>query len=383
VNETWWIGEDQLDDEQKAIVAIEPHGDHIILGPPGSGKTNLLLLHAKAMVLAGQANVLAIVFTRTLQEFVTLGGLEYQLPSGTLKTSTRWAYDFLYENGVFIKPEGTFEEQRLQRITAVREIVTQKKLAGIYEGVFLDEAQDYLPEEVEVFKRLGKNVFAAFDSRQKIYASNDCYNVLRKDAQEHHLHWHYRIGMNICRLADRIIASGEADSLEKNCKYDEVARPSSVEFSSCATLNQQIDQAIQRLGLQVAAYPDEMIGVLCPKNETLGAIWERLSDSPLASQSIRQAANDRVAFEHDKPICVCTIHSAKGLEFRALHVLSCEDLSIWPNHRNLTYTAVTRAKTSLNLYASGQIQGYLTQALQELAPKPQKPNLADLFKKGK
>jgi superfamily I DNA/RNA helicase len=65
VNETWWIGEDQLDDDQKAIVAIEPQGNHLIIGPPGSGKTNLLLLHAKRMILSGQPNVLSLVFTRT------------------------------------------------------------------------------------------------------------------------------------------------------------------------------------------------------------------------------------------------------------------------------------------------------------------------------
>lgn len=383
MNETWWIGEEQLDDDQKAIVAIEPKGNHILLGPPGSGKTNLLLLHAKSMILSGQPNVLAIVFTRTLQEFVNLGGLEYQLPSGTLKTLARWEMEFLREHGVFIEPEGTFEDKRLQLVTTIAELVAEKKLTAIYEGLFLDEAQDYLPQEIEVLKRLSKNVFAAFDSRQKIYASNNCYKVLRRDSIEHFLRLHYRIGRNICQLADGIMANTDADSLLKDCRYDEKARPSSVEALLCSDLQDQINRIVQKLEVQVKAYPDEMIGVICSKNSTLEQVWSGIQETALANLAVRQKSNKRVPFEHDRPVCVCTIHSAKGLEFRALHIADCDDLKNWANHRNITYTAVTRAKTSLSLYYSGDLQGYLKQALQDLAPKPKKAKLSDLFVKGK
>jgi hypothetical protein len=34
------------------------------------------------------------------------------------------------------------------------------------------------------------------------------------------------------------------------------------------------------------------------------------------------------------------------------------------------------------MYHSAAIQGYLTQAFMELAPKPKRPDLAELFKKG-
>lgn len=317
MNETWWLGEDQLDDGQKAIVAIEAAGNHIIVGPPGSGKTNLLLLHAKRMILSGQPNVLALVFTRTLQEFVTLGGIEYQLPAGTLKTLTRWEYDFLYEHGVFVEPQGSFDEKRLQLITSISEVVAQKKLKGIYEGLFLDEAQDYLPHEIEVLRLLGKNTFAAFDSRQKIYATSDCYKALRKSATEHFLRLHYRIGKNICRVADTIMANPETESLLKGSRYDEDARPSSADLVHCKDLDDQISRTIEKLQVQVKAYPDEMIGVICPKNETLEQVWDAIEQSSVADLAIKQITNDRVPFEHDKPICVCTIHSAKGLEFRA------------------------------------------------------------------
>src|SRR5580704_18416853 len=120
MNETWWVTEDQLDDDQKKIIALKLKGSHIIIGPPGSGKTNLLLLRAKYMSLAGNPNIQVIVFTRTLQEFISLGGIEYQLPEGTVKTLIRWERDFLYQHGILTKFEGTFDETRLFMIEQMK-----------------------------------------------------------------------------------------------------------------------------------------------------------------------------------------------------------------------------------------------------------------------
>ena len=66
---TWWKGIEQLASEQSDIIDLPPEKSYLILGPPGSGKTNLLLLRAKYLTLAGQANLRVIIFTRTLQEF--------------------------------------------------------------------------------------------------------------------------------------------------------------------------------------------------------------------------------------------------------------------------------------------------------------------------
>jgi superfamily I DNA and RNA helicase len=383
MNETWWVGEDQLDADQKKIIALKLKGSHIIAGPPGSGKTNLLLLRARYMILAGQPNIQVIVFTRTLQEFMAVGGAEYQLPEGSVKTSIRWCSDFLYEHGIKANLKGNFDDLRARLISEVQDLMDKKKLRDVYECVFLDEAQDYLPEEIEVFKRLGKVIFAAVDSRQKIYSGKDVYALLADGAEEHYLRFHYRLGEKICRLADGIMGNDESSSLLKTSKYNESARPSSVDQGSFKDLDRQAESIVERLKVQIAAYPDEMIGVICPYNNQLEKIWTVLEASEVGKSAIRQAADNRVPFDTDRPICLCTIHSAKGLEFRALHVAGVENLSDWPNHLNLTYTAVTRAKTALSLYYSDNITGYLKQALQGLNPAPDLPPIADVFPKGK
>jgi DNA helicase IV len=381
MNETWWVTEDQLDDDQKKIIALKLKGSHIIIGPPGSGKTNLLLLRAKYMSLAGNPNIQVIVFTRTLQEFISLGGIEYQLPEGTVKTLIRWERDFLYQHGILTKFEGTFDETRLFMIEQMKSIIRKKKLKHVYKALFLDEAQDYLPAEIEIFKQLGSVIFAAVDSRQKIYSGGDCHKLLTKDAEEHHLRYHYRLGAQICRLADNIMGNDDADSLLNTSMYSETSKRSSVEHHYCKDLNEEAERIIDKLRVQVKAYPDEMIGVICPNNEQLAKLWELIQASDVGNQTVMQISGDRGPFDPERPICLCTIYSAKGLEFRALHVAGCDKLARWPNHLNLTYTAVTRAKTSLSLYYAAEIEGYLRQALQGLEPPPDLPEISDVFSK--
>ncbi len=41
VNETWWVNVDQLDEKQREILIEPPESELLIVGPPGSGKTNI------------------------------------------------------------------------------------------------------------------------------------------------------------------------------------------------------------------------------------------------------------------------------------------------------------------------------------------------------
>lgn len=87
------------------------------------------------------------------------------------------------------------------------------------------------------------------------------------------------------------------------------------------------------------------------------------------------------AFESNKRVIVTTIISAKGLEFRAVHLLGMEKISRFRNlQKNLAFTGVTRAKTSLRIYYDKSIPGYLEKGILALdEASTSDPTLDDLF----
>ena len=65
---SWWRSKSELDADQAAFIKLPPYGRYSLIGPPGSGKTNLLLLRAQYIAGVGEKNVLVLTFTKALAE---------------------------------------------------------------------------------------------------------------------------------------------------------------------------------------------------------------------------------------------------------------------------------------------------------------------------
>jgi hypothetical protein len=155
-----------------------------------------------------------------------------------------------------------------------------------------------------------------------------------------------------------------------------------VTIHQCDDLQAQVTKAIEGIELQLKAYPDEQLGILCPK-PVLRIVWQQVSQSSLAALAICQSADDGyVPFEERRPVCVCSVHGAKGLEFRTVHLLDAENVGKSPLRRNVAYTAVTRAKTSLSLYHTKPLPPYLDSALNVVRPPLPQARLEQLFGPG-
>jgi len=390
MNQTWWSGLQELKDEQKKIISLPLDVSHLILGPPGSGKTNLLLLRANYFARAGHPNILSLVFTRVLREFIVTGGQKYAFDTSKVKTYRRWQKSLLSEYGALQSSAGetedsSFDSQRAELNQQMADLVERKHLKNLYHAILLDEAQDYLPEEVEILAKLGKVLFIVADPRQKIYDSADCFETLKRVTQSiHQLHYNYRCGRKICKFADLLAKdSDDYEALSPKSQYDEASKPSSVESVACKDINSEAKTIISQLSTQLKAYPDELLGVICPLKQDVLQVWAAIEKSPLAPEAVLQLVGNYRPFDPNTRICVCTLHAAKGLEFRALHIAGCSGFMKFPgNRRNLVYTAATRAKTSLSLYYSGAIPAFLEQALADLGPIKDLPDPKDLFGEG-
>lgn len=370
MTDTWWVKQGQLDEHQKKVFTLSINGDHLVKGPPGSGKTNLLLLRGKQLIGSNIPNVVVVVHTRTLQEFIRSGAPKYGIPAGKIVTFRKLATDLLYRVGASITLPSNFDTSREVLVDALQAQIDGGRIQQEYSCVLVDEAQDFLPGEINMLRSLGERFFGVADSRQKIYKGQDSIKQLEKQINTVKLPFHYRNGHRICIVADGLtkVPTDEPTLLETS-KYPEAKLESTVEPLQFSTLDEQCDELLARLDTQIKAYPGELIGVACPRGEDLSPVVDRLRNSSFADQLVVQTSDDGYeAFNPERSICVSRLHSAKGLEFRAFHILAAEGLKKFPMQRELTFMGVTRAKTSLSIYHSADLPSYLEGALSKLNP---------------
>lgn len=378
----WWTDPTELDMDQQKVVALPTDKDHLVVGPPGCGKTNLLLLRAAFLHRKGVNNIVVLSFGRVLREFLATGAQHYPFSSDKIQTYIRWGADLLNANGIEFKEGKDFEETRSRLYNDLIKIADEGRRENVYDVILIDEMQDYSAEEIALIRRFADRLFAVGDRNQQISDKKGALEkLLELGVNESILTSHYRNGLKICRVADGIKnLIDHPDGLEATSNYDEASFPSTVDVFGSISLRAQVEEAIPRIQTQLLAYPGEMIGVFCPRVEDLDIVRGILESSSLGADLHVQRAGAYSSFSSERLIVLSTTMGAKGLEFRAVHILAADMLKRFPTQRNLTYTAVTRTKTSLSVYHEAGLSGYFEKGLGAcLSVKSVAPSLDELF----
>lgn len=382
MDETWWRTPEQLDQDQTKIISLPSDGSHLIVGPPGSGKTNILLLRAAFLVRSGRPNIAVMTFGRLLREFLATGSAHYPFDAEQIQTFRTWGAALIRANGDEIDTNGDFETVRHRIVNGLTDLKGHTGDEVKLDCILIDEAQDYTAEELELMRHFSNEIFAVGDQNQRIYKNDQALAYLATFCrQAPRLRYHYRNGMAICRLADGMM-NDAAGTLASTCNYDESRYPSTVQRFAGLTLEEQVAQALPELRTQLRAYPDEWIGVLAPLKDHPSAIYELLAESDIGDRvQLQQYDTGYDSLDHSRPIIVSTMHSAKGLEYRAVHLFLFDTIARHRrSHQRLAYTAITRAKTSLAIYHQGAIPGYMESGLIAANGAPAtKPKVSDLF----
>lgn len=382
MDKSWWRSKNELDEDQKAFITLPVQGRYSLIGPPGSGKTNLLLLRAQFIAGSGEKNVLIITYTKALADFIRSGIGEAGLISpDQVKTYHSWALSHILDNlGQRAVPDGVDFDENIRNdiLHLVHEANTKLPSKKLFSAIFVDEAQDLTADELDVLLCLSDNVAICGDEHQGIYRKDGLSAIEHLGLQRHSLKRHFRIGQKIARVADRLIPPEKKEnSLEAMSNYDLKSQgESSANLIYCETRDDQFQKMLEKIRIQLDAFKNERIGILCGKRESLEELRSRFNKTDLAEQVCVHGIDEDASFSGKQTIHVLTIHAAKGTEFRAVHLFGIEELAKYPFIRSrIGYTAITRAKTALNAFCTKNTSPALENAFAE----PQHMELDDLF----
>ncbi|HDT4029266.1 TPA: ATP-dependent helicase [Klebsiella aerogenes] len=379
---SWWRSREEMDEDQTNFITLPAKGRYALIGPPGSGKTNLLLLRALYTAGTGEKNVLILTYTKSLADFIRTGiGKSGLITIDQVKTFHAWVYSHILEHlGERPLPPGSDFDDNARQLLLEMLLEANNRLPGkkIYSAIFVDEAQDLTFDELNALLCLSENVCISGDENQGIYRRDGLSAIDKLGLTPHYLRQHFRIGQKIARVADRLCPNDNKNNgLEATSNYNPKSQgESSAKLIVCINVEDQFKRMCEIIEIQLDAFKDDNIGVFCGKKESLIELREMFLNTKFSDLVAVHGLEDGAGFYSEKRIHIMTIHSSKGTEFRAVHIFKAEDLNHYPlNRTRVSYTAVTRARTALNVYRSAETNRNLESAMSE----PKVFNIDDLF----
>lgn len=375
---SWWRKKNELVPEQINFINLPIGGRHLLVGPPGSGKTNLLLLRAQFLAGSGEKNVLIITFTNSLCDFIRSGiGKSGHISPEQVMTFHSWAGNHIIDQmGVTNKSKGSVfdDATRADILDKLKQANLKRPSEKLYSAIFVDEAQDLSSDELEQLLCLSDKICICGDDKQGIYDRDGLSIADKLKLEKHELTSHFRIGQRIAQVADRLVppASGEVGLFAKANYNEKLQGKSTAELHPMDSRAEQFAKMIELIGVQLVAFNDDNIGVFAGTNEAIAELRERFDKTEFAGLVAYHGYEGGGSFSSDARIHVMTLHNSKGTEFRAVHIFAAEELHGFPLRRTkLAYTGITRARTALNLFRTGPTSTGLENAFA-------KPGLMDM-----
>lgn len=371
----WAIDPSELSVEQKKIIQLPIDGHYAIIGPPGSGKTNVLLLRTSYLMRAKKTcRIKALVFTSALKSFIRKGMREYGLESSTVETFHGWGYSILAAAGVKVNRSEDFDKVA----PIMKKLIRENKIEKL-DFLLIDEAQDFNKEIIELFFLIADNVYLFFDRDQSIHRSDD--NVegnyppnIRpfkdKFGDPYTLNENYRVPAPIAKLANAIKPLSNLINRTVNKSGDAPI------YNTFITRNEEWTYLKNKIEELPDENPDYNFVILQKtSNKEIGAIFSEMRDFGLKTECPVFNVGGYCDFDNLEPKLI-TYTSVKGLEFDVVFAAGASAFS--NKDKNLAFVAVTRAKKQLHITGQNRISDLFLPPNEEDTPNSL-PTLDDLF----
>ena len=381
-----------INDQQDVLQVFDSHqqdhavalgeGHRIIYGVAGSGKTLILLARAKHLAASSDSRILITCYNRRLAAWIRRELRDYQ--NITVQNFHAWAGGL----GARWQKDETEEQLGIRLLTRLEE---QSDTLRHYDAVLIDEAQDFEPN----WFRCLLAAMVDPETGDLLIVADGCQSLYRR----HKVNWsqlgikargrtvssgfrldrNYRNSREIIALAESFAYSaGDSDDMnaiqEVRVDMTRCERASGVSplLVECADRRSELLEAHQIVrdllqgnwrGRPVGVHAPEEIAILYPsaqpeEKEQLQKFvdWMTGKGIPAAWLGQNLRARDQI---DNKAVNVHTVHSAKGLQYRAVIVLWADKLPRSSKQREellgerrLLYVAMTRAVSLLAITAS-------------------------------
>lgn len=362
-----------LDEAQARLALRLRPGHQIIKGPPGSGKT-LVLVHRCCHVSKAQGKQRRILFVCYNIALVSyLKRLIHEKGLGTGGKGIQ-VHHFFQLCALVLGESLHYENEEAEYYDFVVEETLARLASGKhpvepFDAIFIDEAQDLSGDMFRALLLLlkdGGDLVIAFDSYQDLYRRRSSWSALgiRAAGRVHHLRKAYRNTAEIHDFTQRFLglekkqaqqlsldlvfqgeaplirAFGSAEAIEDFLIGDLVEAVGTGEYkrSEIALIYDDKVYSGERFAYDNRALPMRLLNRL---NEAgIPATWV---SQDVRAKEMFDATTDRVS--------LISIHSAKGLDFDLVYLVGMDRIHVteksWPGLKMLTYVAMTRAKYRL------------------------------------
>lgn len=280
---------------------------------------------------------------------------------------------------------------RAEMLTRLAERLSDSKQSP-FDFAVVDEAQDIGIAQLRFLAALGADrpngLFFAGDLGQRIFQPAFSWKSLGVDVRgrSRTLHINYRTSHQIRTRADRLLGPQLSDvdgNTEERRGTVSVFNGPLPEILTHATSTDEIEAVARWLAqLREEGVKPHEIGVFVRSAAELGRATAAVEQAGLRCRVLDERIDVAGGW-----VSVCTMHLAKGLEFRVVAVMACDDEiipaqrrietvtddadleEVYNTERHLLYVACTRARDQL-LVTSGDVPSEFLDDLRAMPPRP-------------
>lgn len=329
-----------LDTSQRKVVEHTPYDAAIVVtGPPGSGKTSIAVLRSQVLLSNGFTNMLVILYNHSMYGFLrTIFSRMNLINNLRIETKDSYFWTLAYRLGLNLF--NTYDSYEV-KYRKVLDYLLERPINTSYSVIMIDESQDFSQKEIQILRKMSKNIIAVGDYDQSIY-STDLSPVVFAGINSYRLETIYRFGKIIAKIAQPFAQS--YNSLE-----DMVVTTSNTQAYRVECRDNATEKISQILSNKLNA--DTTTAIISPFKEKLVKLKSALASyghSTFYADLNKELRNYN--FDSRTPLLISSF-SAKGMEFDCVILYGFDGerikSSMGDKINELLFVSITRTSNEL------------------------------------